>query len=153
MEYWEAFQRFEFANETLIVLGGLLVFVALLQIVKSSIKMVFWVVLAVIGSCSALYGYDRSAIRLPENLIEEARNLAGSARLTNGAMQALCLRVLNGDTNSTSAIPSDSTLLLSGSIQLHEPAAQTSDVIGHWVDGQWQTSYVALLSDANRMRR
>lgn len=100
MEYWEAFQRFEFSNETLIVVGGLLVLLALVQIVQSSIKMFFWVFVAVIGSCSALYGYDRSSVRLPDELVEEARNLAGPGSLTNSMMQALCLKVLNNDTAS-----------------------------------------------------
>jgi len=113
MEYWEAFQRFEFSNETLIVLGGLLVVVAVLQILKSSLKMVFWVVLAVIGCFSALYGYDRSAVRLPDSLVEEARNLAGPGSLTNGMMQALCLKVLNEGSASTSEVSQPLVLLAS----------------------------------------
>lgn len=98
MEYWEAFQDFEFSNETLMVVGGLLVLVAILQIIKSSMKLAFWVLLAALGGWGALYGYDRSSVRLPENLAEEARNLAGPGGLTEGMMQALCLKVLADET-------------------------------------------------------
>ena len=106
MEYWEAFQRYEFSNETLIVIGGLLMVIAVLQILKSSIKMVFWVGLAILGGVGAMYGYDRSAVRLPEHLVEEARNLAGPGSLTNGMMQALCLKVLDeGDESVKRSAP------------------------------------------------
>lgn len=100
MEYWEAFQDFEFSNETLMVVGGLLVLVAILQIIKSSMKLAFWVLLAALGGWGALYGYDRSSVRLPENLAEEARNLAGPGGLTEGMMQALCLKVLTEENAS-----------------------------------------------------
>lgn len=113
MEYWEAFQRFEFSNETLIVLGSLLVLFAVVQILKNSIQMAFWVVLAVVGCFSAIYGYDRSAVRLPDNLVEEARNLAGPGGLTNGMMQALCLKILNGDAESASVVSQDWAQLVS----------------------------------------
>jgi len=100
MEYWEEFQKFEFANETLMVVGGLLVLFAVFQIIKSSVKLVFWVILGSLGAVSALYGYDRSAIRLPSHLADEVRNLAGSGGLTDGMMQALCLKVISGESAS-----------------------------------------------------
>lgn len=100
MEYWEEFQKFEFSNETLMVVGGLIVLLALFQIIKSSVKLVFWVVLGSIGAVSALYGYDRSAVRLPSHLADEVRNLAGNGGLTDGMMQALCLKVMSEDTAS-----------------------------------------------------
>ncbi len=102
MEYWEAFQQFEFSNETLMVIGGLLVVIAMLQILKSSMKLVFWVILAIIGGFGALYGYDRSAVRLPDNLVDEARNIAGPGGLTDNMMQALCLKVLSEESASVS---------------------------------------------------
>lgn len=100
MEYWEEFQKFEFSNETMMVIGGLLVVFALFQIIKSSMKLVFWVILAALGSFGALYGYDRSAVRLPSHLADEVRNLAGNGGLTDGMMQALCLKVISEDTAS-----------------------------------------------------
>ena len=57
MEYWEEFQKFEFANETLMVVGGLLVLFAVFQIIKSSVKLVFWVILGSLGAC-LLYTSD-----------------------------------------------------------------------------------------------
>lgn len=101
MEYWEAFQEFEFSNETLMVVGALLVLIAVMQIIKSSVKLIFWVLLAGVGALGALYGHDRSAVRLPDDLIEEARNLAGPGGLTENMMQALCLKVLNEQSSSS----------------------------------------------------
>lgn len=98
MEYWEAFQKFEFSNETMMVVGAVVVLFALFQIIKSSMKLVFWVILAAVGSFGALYGYDRSAVRLPSHLADEVRNLAGNGGLTDGMMQALCLKVISEDT-------------------------------------------------------
>jgi len=100
MEYWEEFQKFEFSNETLMVLGGLLLVFALFQILKSSMKLVFWVLLGSCGAISALYGYDRSSVRLPAHLADEVRNIAGYRGLTDGMMQALCLRVMSGESAS-----------------------------------------------------
>ena len=101
MEYWEAFQEFEFSNETLMVVGALLVLIAVMQIIKSSLKLVFWVILAGVGAIGALYGHDRSALRLPSDLIDDARNLAGQGGLTDSMMQALCLKVLNEPSSSS----------------------------------------------------
>jgi len=101
MEYWDAFRQFEFSNETLMVVGGLLVFIAFMQILKSSLKLLFWLILAAVGLAGAAYGYDRSAVRLPTHLADEVRNIAGPGGLTDGMMQALCLKVLNNDTEST----------------------------------------------------
>jgi len=86
MEYWEEFQKFEFSNETLMVLGGLLLVFALFQILKSSMKLVFWVILGSCGAFSALYGYDQSAVRLPAHLADEVKNIAGYGGLTDGMM-------------------------------------------------------------------
>lgn len=115
MEYWEEFQKFEFANETLMVVGGLLVLFALFQIIKSSVKLVFWVILGSLGAGSALYGYDRSAIRLPAHLADEVRNIAGSGGLTDGMMQALCLKVMSAESASLDTNPYELQLL-------HSPA-------------------------------
>jgi len=103
MEYWEAFQRFEFSNETMMVVGGLFVVIAMLQILKNSMKLLFWVFLAILGGFGAMYGYDRSAVRLPAHLADEVRNIAGPGGLTDGMMQALCLKVLNDSEEETAS--------------------------------------------------
>lgn len=137
MEYWEAFQEFEFSNETLMVVGGLLVFIAAMQIIKSSMKLLFWVVLAGVGAFGALYGHDRSAVRLPEGLIDDARNLAGPGGLTDNMMQALCLKVL--DEQKTAATPApdpdlDPETLLVGQSQLEVVDFNINRDINHKVE-------------------
>ncbi|ASJ72969.1 hypothetical protein [Granulosicoccus antarcticus] len=65
MQYWQEFQKFEYANEVLIMLGALLVFIAALQIVRSSLKLLFWVLIAGCGAISASYGMQQSPYDLP----------------------------------------------------------------------------------------
>jgi len=107
MEFWQAFREFEFSNETMMVVGGLFVCIAMLQIVKSSLKLLFWVILAVVGAASSWYGYDKSTVRLPDNLAAEVRSIVGPSGLTEGMMHALCLRVLDSDQRSA---PSNNSL-------------------------------------------
>ena len=65
MKYWQQFQQFEFANEVMLVVGVLLVFIGALQIVRSSLKLLFWVLIAGVGAISATYGMQQSPYDLP----------------------------------------------------------------------------------------
>ncbi|MGQ7844581.1 hypothetical protein ACUNV4_08900 [Granulosicoccus sp. 3-233] len=65
MNYWQEFLQFEYAHEILMAVGGLLVFVGVLQIVRSSLKMLFWVVIAGIGGITASYGMQQGSITIP----------------------------------------------------------------------------------------
>jgi len=118
MEYWQAFQQFEYSNETLMVVGAFIVFIGLLQILKSSMKLMFWVVLVAVGASAAFYGYDKSAVRFPAHLADEVRALAGpGGALSDGMMQALCLKVLRSEEDTTSSelrSPSSSVQTVSG---------------------------------------
>ena len=65
MKYWQQFQQFEYANEVMLVVGALLVFIGALQIVRSSLKLLFWVLIAGVGAISATYGMQQSSYDLP----------------------------------------------------------------------------------------
>jgi hypothetical protein len=65
MEYWQEFIRYEHANSVMMALGALLVFISIMQIVKSSLKMLFWVSLAGLGAASLSYGFEHSPFDLP----------------------------------------------------------------------------------------
>ena len=65
MKYWQQFQQFEYANEVMLVVGALLVFIGALQIVRSSLKLLFWVLVAGVGALSATYGMQQSPYDLP----------------------------------------------------------------------------------------
>lgn len=65
MKYWQQFQQFEYANEVMLVVGALLIFIGALQIVRSSLKLLFWVLIAGAGAVSATYGMQQSPYDLP----------------------------------------------------------------------------------------
>ena len=65
MEYWRAFLAFEYANEVMMILGTFLVVVGVMKIVRSSIKLVFWVLLSGLGVASVSYGMSNSPLDLP----------------------------------------------------------------------------------------
>lgn len=65
MEYWQEFIRYEHANSIMMALGVLLVFISILKIVKSSLSMLFWVLLAGLGAASLSYGFEHSPFDLP----------------------------------------------------------------------------------------
>ena len=56
---WARFEAFEFSYEILMGVGGLLVIIAALKIIRSSLKVLFWVVLGAIGVVSFSYGMNR----------------------------------------------------------------------------------------------
>ncbi|MFT4728232.1 MAG: hypothetical protein ACI9UN_002739 [Granulosicoccus sp.] len=65
MEYWQEFIRYENANSIMMAMGVLLVFISIMQILKSGLKMFFWVFLAGIGAASLSYGFEHSPYDLP----------------------------------------------------------------------------------------
>lgn len=65
MEYWHEFIRYEHANSIMMAVGALLVFMSVMQIVKSSLTMFFWVFLAAVGTTSLSYGFKHSPFDLP----------------------------------------------------------------------------------------
>jgi len=66
MEYWQEFIRYEHANSIMIALGVLLVFVSIMKILKSSFKLLLWVILAGLGTASLSYGFQHSPYDLPK---------------------------------------------------------------------------------------
>jgi len=85
MDFWTAFRQFEYSNET---------------------------VLVTIGASAAAYGYDQSAVRLPDHLADEVRALIGPGQgLTDGMMEALCLKLLDSDGESAANTSAAATSL------------------------------------------
>ncbi len=65
MEQWQSFINSEYADEIMIGVGVVLVLFSVMKIVSSSLKMLFWVVLAGLGSASLSYGFQHSPLDLP----------------------------------------------------------------------------------------
>jgi hypothetical protein len=94
MQYWHEFLRFEFADELMLIVGALLVFFSVLKIVRSSLKLLFWVLLAGLGAASVSYGMQHSPLDLPpldQLRISDIRNLAPG--LTDDVLTILCQKL------------------------------------------------------------
>ncbi len=65
--YWQQFLDFEYANEFMMGVGVLLFIIAALKIIRSSLKLLFWVVLGTLGAATFSYGYNSDKGILPIN--------------------------------------------------------------------------------------
>lgn len=91
LEHWNNFLDFEFANEVLILVGALLVLFGVMRILKSSLKLIFWVLVSGLGGFAVAYGVERSGSEVPLNLSQEIKSLIGPGReLSVDAMRVLC---------------------------------------------------------------
>ncbi len=91
MEYWHDFIRYEHANGIMMAVGAIFVFVSIMQIIKSSLKLLLWVLVAGVGAASISYGFEHSPYDLPalDNLtLSDLRELAPGA--DNDVLQYLC---------------------------------------------------------------
>jgi len=64
-EYWNRFLAYEYAYEILMGVGAIILIIAILKIIRSSLKMLFWVVLGSIGFLSFSYGFNNGDGTLP----------------------------------------------------------------------------------------
>ena len=91
MKYWQEFLRFEYADEVMLIVGALLVVWSALKIIRSSLKLVFWVLIAGLGALSASYGMQHSPLNLPplhELGLADIRRLAPD--IPTDVLQVLC---------------------------------------------------------------
>jgi len=101
MEYWQAFQHFEYANEVMMVFGALLVFIAVLKIVRSSLKLAFWVLLAGVGAASVSYGMNGSPINLPGTGNINLEDIVGPGKnMSVDVLRVLCVKLSENDGSS-----------------------------------------------------
>ncbi len=93
MEYWQDFQRLEFANEILMAAGALLVLVGVMKIIRSSIQLIFWVFLAGAGVASVAYGWNHSTLDLPgKSPIDIADYIGPGKQMSADVLQLLCTK-------------------------------------------------------------
>lgn len=69
---WHRFEAFEFSYEVLMGVGALLLIVAILKIIRSSLTVFFWVVLGGIGAASFSYGMSGGDSNIANELGEKA---------------------------------------------------------------------------------
>ena len=89
--HWEAFQQQPYSDLIMIAFGGLLLLIGVLKIIRSSLKMLFWVVLSAVGIASIAHGMDESPF---EFATEKTDDLSGyvvaGKELSSEVMQLMC---------------------------------------------------------------
>lgn len=98
MKYWQEFLQFDYANEIMIGAGALFVVIGILQIVRSSIKMLFWLVFAGIGVVAGAYGMQQGSYTLPGiDKLRSANLNAIASNIDTDVLEFLCQKL---DTSS-----------------------------------------------------
>jgi hypothetical protein len=93
MAYWQQFLQFEFSNEVLMICGAMLVLIGVMRIIRSSLRLVFWVFLSGIGVAAVSYGMTGSAIDLP-GTNGNLTDLVGQGKdIPIDALRVLCLKL------------------------------------------------------------
>lgn len=94
-QYWQRFLEYEYANELMMGIGVLLFIIAALKIIRSSLKLLFWVFLGTLGATAFSYGYNSGDIFLPGD-VGSASRFDLSALIRDGkedALRLLCERL------------------------------------------------------------
>lgn len=94
MQWWESFKQLEFSNELLMIFGVLLLFIGVIKIIRSGLKMFFWVVLCGLGAGSFYYGNNNKEVKLPFNDTNELSEYVGAGKeLSSDALRLLCTKL------------------------------------------------------------
>lgn len=94
MAWWESFEQLEFSNEILIVLGALLFIIGVMKIIRSGLKMFFWVVLCGIGVGSVAYGTNGEVPSFLSGGKGEISEAVGAGKeLSTDALKLLCTKL------------------------------------------------------------
>jgi len=91
--YWEQFLSFQYANEILIGCGAILVLIGVMRIIRSSLRLAFWVFLSGIGVAAVSYGMNGSTIDLPGTNGSLADLVNQGADIPADALKVLCLKL------------------------------------------------------------
>lgn len=94
MDYWTEFQKLEYANDLMLIGGIVLILVGVIKIVRSSIKMLIWVVLAGLGFASLSYAMNEKGIPMPAATPERLESLIEPGKeMSMDALDMLCRKL------------------------------------------------------------
>jgi len=94
--YWLRFLNYEYSNEILMGIGVFLFIVAALKIIRSSLKLLFWVLLGTLGAFSFSFGYNDGNSGLPQIAAERAASIDLADIVRDGkedVLRVLCERL------------------------------------------------------------
>jgi len=94
IELWQSFMNSEFSTEALVAGGGVMVVFGIVRIIKSSFKLVLYVLMVIIGGCAMAYANQHATFKLPNNLQASIGSLALPGRdLSVDALRTMCEKV------------------------------------------------------------
>jgi len=94
LDYWYQFRDLPYADELLIALGAVLLIVGVMKIVKSSLTMLFWVVLSGLGLAAISQGLDQSPFQLAAKGKEDVSEvLVAGKEMSADVLAVMCRRL------------------------------------------------------------
>jgi len=94
LDKWKDFRGLPYADEILIGVGAMLLIVSILKIVKSSLKMFFWVALAGLGLTGIAQGLDHNPfVAAAVGSSPVADYIGTSKEISSDALSILCRKM------------------------------------------------------------
>jgi len=94
LEYWNQFRSMGYSDELLIGLGAILLIVGVIKIVKSSLTMLFWVVLSGLGIAAISQGLDKSPFQIAAANRDQLGDYIGQGKeLSADVLNVLCRKL------------------------------------------------------------
>jgi len=92
--YWHDFRSMAYSDELLIAIGAVLLIVGVLKIVRSSLTMLFWVILSGIGLAAISQGLDKSPFEMAEEQRGNITEVIGAGQeLSADVLAVLCRKL------------------------------------------------------------
>ena len=94
LDYWQNFRSMAYSDELLIAIGALLLIIGIIKIVRSSLTMLFWVVLSALGLTAISQGLDKSPFTLAEEQRGNISDVIGAGQeLSADVLAVLCRKL------------------------------------------------------------
>lgn len=92
--YWDQFRSMAYSDELLIGIGAVLLIVGVIKIVKSSLTMLFWVVLSGLGLGAISQGLDQSPFQMAAANKEQLSEYVGAGKeMSADVLNVLCRKL------------------------------------------------------------
>jgi len=92
--YWNQFRDLAYSDELLIGAGALLLIFGIIKIVKSSLTMLFWVLLSGLGLVSISQGLDKSPFQMAAASNDQLTEYVGAGKeMSADVLNVLCKKL------------------------------------------------------------
>lgn len=93
-EFWNQFRALSYSDELLIGIGALLLIFGIIKIVKSSLTMLFWVLLSGLGLAAISQGLDKSPFQIAAANKDQLSDYVGAGKeMSADVLNVLCKKL------------------------------------------------------------